>query len=112
MKPVDTEVHRALAVMDGDTGKLLNYQALLRHPAYHDEWTTSSANEFGRLANSVGSRVKGTNIIRFIHKRNIPKDGIKDIMYGQFVCTIHPEKKNPTAHVSSWTATGSTTPAR
>eukprot|EP00804_Cyclotella_cryptica_P002987 CCRYP_005999-RA/>CCRYP_005999-RA protein AED:0.31 eAED:0.31 QI:0/0/0/1/1/1/3/0/532 len=49
MKRVNTEVHRALAVMDQNTGKLLNYQALLRHPAYHDDWTKSSANEFGCL---------------------------------------------------------------
>eukprot|EP00804_Cyclotella_cryptica_P011511 CCRYP_017065-RA/>CCRYP_017065-RA protein AED:0.33 eAED:0.33 QI:0/0/0/1/0/0/3/0/481 len=81
--------------MDHDTGKLLNYRALLRHPAYHDNWTTSSANEFGRLANGIGSRVKGTNTIRFIRKRDIPKDRIKDVTYGQFVCTIQPEKKEP-----------------
>eukprot|EP00804_Cyclotella_cryptica_P018978 CCRYP_006477-RA/>CCRYP_006477-RA protein AED:0.43 eAED:0.43 QI:0/-1/0/1/-1/1/1/0/197 len=48
MKRVDKEVHRALAVMDQDTGTLLNYRVLLRHPAYHDSWTKSSANEFGR----------------------------------------------------------------
>ena len=66
MKRVDKEVHRALAVLDQDTGTLLNYRALLRHPAYHDDWTKSSANEFGRLANGVGGRVKGTNTIRFI----------------------------------------------
>ena len=95
MKRVDKEVHRALAVMDQATGKLLNYHALLRHPAYHDDWTKSSANEFGRLANGVGGRVKGTNTIRFIRKRDIPKDRLKDITYGQFVCTIRPEKKEP-----------------
>eukprot|EP00804_Cyclotella_cryptica_P013333 CCRYP_005110-RA/>CCRYP_005110-RA protein AED:0.26 eAED:0.28 QI:0/0/0/1/1/1/4/0/679 len=94
MKRVDKEVHRALAVMDQDTGTLLNY-ALLRHPAYHDSWTKSSANEFGRLANGVGGRIKGTNTIRFIRKRDIPKNRLKDITYGQFVCTIRPEKKEP-----------------
>lgn len=95
MKRVDKEVHRALAVLDQDTGTLLNYRALLRHPAYHDDWTKSSANEFGRLANGVGGRVKGTNTIRFIRKRDIPKNRLKDITYGQFVCTIRPEKKEP-----------------
>eukprot|EP00804_Cyclotella_cryptica_P024508 CCRYP_014628-RA/>CCRYP_014628-RA protein AED:0.32 eAED:0.32 QI:0/0/0/1/1/1/2/0/458 len=79
MKRVDKEVHQALAVMDHVTGKLLNYCALLHHPAYHDDWTTSSANEFGRLANGVGGRVKGTNTIQFIRKRGIPKDRIKDV---------------------------------
>jgi hypothetical protein len=47
MKRVDTEVHRALAVMDHNTGELLNYRTLLRQPEYHNDWTTSSANEFG-----------------------------------------------------------------
>eukprot|EP00804_Cyclotella_cryptica_P007549 CCRYP_010638-RA/>CCRYP_010638-RA protein AED:0.05 eAED:0.05 QI:0/0/0/1/1/1/3/0/1237 len=95
MKRVDKEVHRALAVMDQDTGTLLNYRAFLRHPAYHDNWTKSSANEFGRLANGVGGRIKGTNTIRFIRKRDIPKNRVKDITYSQFVCTIRPEKKEP-----------------
>eukprot|EP00804_Cyclotella_cryptica_P030324 CCRYP_011861-RA/>CCRYP_011861-RA protein AED:0.29 eAED:0.29 QI:0/-1/0/1/-1/1/1/0/670 len=95
MKRADKEVHRALAVMDQDTGTLLNYRELLRHPAYHDDWTKSSANEFGCLANGFGGRIKGTNTIRFIRKRDIPKDRVKDITYGQFVCTIRPEKKEP-----------------
>eukprot|EP00804_Cyclotella_cryptica_P028836 CCRYP_008420-RA/>CCRYP_008420-RA protein AED:0.29 eAED:0.29 QI:0/0/0/1/1/1/4/0/762 len=42
-----------------------------------------------------GGRIKGTNTIRFIRKRDIPKNRLKDITYGQFVCTIRPEKKEP-----------------
>eukprot|EP00804_Cyclotella_cryptica_P021147 CCRYP_001465-RA/>CCRYP_001465-RA protein AED:0.35 eAED:0.35 QI:0/0/0/1/0.5/0.33/3/0/629 len=82
MKRVDKKVHRALAVMDQIT-------------AYHDDWTKSSANAFGRLANGVSGRVKGTNTICFIRKRDIPKARLKDVTYGQFVCTIRPEKKEP-----------------
>jgi hypothetical protein len=95
MKRVETEVHLVMAVMDQDTGKLLNYLALLRHPAYHNDWTKSSANKFGCLANSIGGRVKGTNTIRFIRKCDIPKDRLKDVMYVQFVWTKRPEKKEP-----------------
>ena len=32
-KRLEKEVHRALAVMDKTTGKMLNYRQLLRHPA-------------------------------------------------------------------------------
>ena len=78
-----------------DTGKLLNYCQLLRHPAYHEDWTISSANEFGLLANGVGGRVKGTNMIRFICKCDIPKDCLHDVTYGQFVCSVHPKKSEP-----------------
>jgi hypothetical protein len=88
-------VHQALAVLDKATGKMLNYRQLLNHPAYHTDWTLSSANEFGRLANGVGGRVKGTNTIKFIRKSDIPSDRCCDITYGSFVCTVRPEKKEP-----------------
>ena len=93
MERLENEVHEALAVMDKDTGKMLNYRQLLRIPKYREVWSKSSANEFGRLANGVGGRIKNpTNTIRFIHERDVPKNRMKDVTYGQFVCTIRPEK--------------------
>ena len=67
--------------MDADTGKLLNYRQLRRDPKYSKEWNKSSANEFGRLANGVDGRVKGTNTIRFIRRSNVPAGGRKDVTY-------------------------------
>eukprot|EP00956_Cyclotella_meneghiniana_P038610 scaffold156983_cov20-Cyclotella_meneghiniana.AAC.2 len=82
-----------MAVLDEDTGNLLNYRQLLRHPKYRDQWKVSSANEFGRLANGVGGRIKKpTNTIRFIREQDIPKDRRKDITYGSFTCSVRPEK--------------------
>lgn len=95
IEKVENEVYEALAVMDQDTGKLLKYRQLLRHPKHRKEWSVSAANEFGRLANGVGGRVKGTNTFNFINKSKIPKQRMKDITYGQFVCSIRPEKKEP-----------------
>ena len=93
MERLENEVHEALAVMDKDTGKMLNYRQLLRIPKYREIWSKSSANEFGRLANGVGGRIKNpTNTIKFIHERDVPKNRMKDVTYGQFVCTIRPEK--------------------
>jgi hypothetical protein len=93
---VQNEVHRALAVMDKATGKMLNYCQLLNHPNYNADWSLSSANEFGRLANEVGGRIKNpTKTITFIPKSAIPNDRRKDITYGTFVCTVRPEKKEP-----------------
>jgi hypothetical protein len=43
-----------MAVMDADTGKLLNYRQLMRSTKYREAWSLSSANEFGRLANGIG----------------------------------------------------------
>jgi hypothetical protein len=92
---MENEVHKALAVLDKSTGKLLNYRQLLRHPVYQGDWTISSANEFGRLAQGVGGRIKGTDTIRFIRKSDIPQDRRKDVTYGRFVCNIRPEKAEP-----------------
>eukprot|EP00804_Cyclotella_cryptica_P013004 CCRYP_002334-RA/>CCRYP_002334-RA protein AED:0.29 eAED:0.29 QI:0/0/0/1/1/1/2/0/658 len=92
---MENEVHKALAVLDKSTGKLLNYRQLLRHPVYQGDWTISSANEFGRLAQGVGGRIKGTDTIRFIRKSDIPQDRRKDVTYGRFVCNVRPEKAEP-----------------
>ena len=82
-----------MAVMDAETGKLLNYKQLMRDPKYKKHWSVSSANEFGRLENGVGDRIKGTNTIKFIQKRDVPQARRKDVTYGSFVCNERPEKK-------------------
>jgi hypothetical protein len=38
----------AAPVLDHDTGQLLEYRALLRHPKFKDVWNLSTANEFDR----------------------------------------------------------------
>eukprot|EP00804_Cyclotella_cryptica_P030543 CCRYP_014824-RA/>CCRYP_014824-RA protein AED:0.46 eAED:0.46 QI:0/-1/0/1/-1/1/1/0/105 len=92
---MENEVHKALAVLVKSTGKLLNYHQLLQHPVYQGDWTISSANEFGCLAQGVGCRIKGTDTIRFLRKSDIPQDRRKDVTYGRFVCTVRPEKAEP-----------------
>jgi hypothetical protein len=71
-------------VLDQETGELLEYCQLLKHPQFKDEWNRSAADEFGRLAQGVGGRIKGTDTIRFIHKHEVPT-------YVKFVCTIRTE---------------------
>ena len=99
---LENEVHQAMAVMDKQTGKLMNYRQLLNHPKYRKGWSLSSANEFGRLANGIGGRTKNpTNTIKFIRREDVPLARRKDITYGQFVCSVRPEKeeKNRTRFV-------------
>jgi hypothetical protein len=55
---LEYEVHHAMAVMDGNTGKLLNYRQLMRSVKHRQAWSLSSANEFGQLANGIGGRIK------------------------------------------------------
>ena len=82
----------AQAIFDKESGKTLKYRALLTHPKYRDAWTHSSANEFGRLAQGVGTRINGTNTIFFIGKHEVPADRRRDITYGKFVCEYKPNK--------------------
>jgi hypothetical protein len=85
-----------MAVMDADMGKLLNYRQLMRSMKYRQAWSLSSANEFGRLSNGIRSRIQSpTNTIEFVFKHNVPTEQINDVTYGQFVCTVRPEKAEP-----------------
>jgi len=52
----------------------------------------SSANEFGRLAQGVGNRIKGTSTIFFVPKSDVPFKTSKTT-YGKIVCNIKPHKK-------------------
>jgi hypothetical protein len=89
---MENEVQQALVVMERDTGWLLNYQQLIRNPKYKKAWNLLAANEFVQLAQGVGNCIKGTNAIKVIHKRKVPKSRLKDVTYDQFVCTERPEK--------------------
>ncbi len=44
---MENEVQQALAVMERDTGWLLNYQQFIRNPKYKKAWKLLAANEFG-----------------------------------------------------------------
>ena len=89
---LEKQVQQALAVMDQDTGKMLKYRQLLKHPKLQVPWKRSSANEFGRLAQGVGKRVKGTDTMRFIEEMEVPRSRRRDVTYGSFVCNVRPEK--------------------
>ena len=101
---LESQIERALAVLDPESGKQLNYKQLLRHPKYKEAWKRSAADEFGQLAQGVGNRVKGTNTIHFIYESDIPTKRKKDITYGSFLCTVRPEKADPNR--TRWVAGG------
>ena len=91
---LENDVHQVLAVMDADTGNLLNYRQLMKDLKYKKNWSTSSANEFGRLANGSGKQIKNiTNKITFIRRKAIPNNFNKDVTYRKFVFSMRPEKK-------------------
>ncbi len=56
-------------------------------------WWKAIGNEFGRLAQGIGTRVISTDTIDFIAKNEVP-DGRK-VTYGNFVCDYRPLKSEP-----------------
>ena len=90
---MENEVHEALAVMDAETGKVLNYRQLMQSSKHKETWSKSPANEFGRLANGVGGHIKGTNTINFIRKRDIPSIQMKDVVF-LTICMLHPPRES------------------
>ena len=82
----------AQAIFDEESGKMLKYRKLITHPKYKEVWTHSLANEFGRLAQGVGTRIARTNTIFFVTKNDIPANRRRDITYGKFVCEYKPNK--------------------
>ena len=89
-KAFQNQVRKLYAVLEGD--KMLHYRQLINHPKLGEQWQTSSANEFGRLGQGIGGRVKGTNTIFFTRKEDIPEERMKGITYGKFVYNVRPEK--------------------
>ena len=85
----------AKAVLDEETGELLEYRHLIKHPKYKKDWGISMGNEVGRLAQGMPGRCAGTNTIYFIHKSEVPDDRWRDIAYTRIVCSVRPQKAEP-----------------
>jgi len=100
---------RSQLIHDKDTGEDLNYWQLLKDPKHAELWTHSAANEFGQLAQGVGTRIKGTNTIHFIQKDQVPNDRAWDVTYGSFSCNYKPNKEKKRDQDSRQGAIESTT---
>ena len=82
--------HIAFAVIDEKTGQALEHIHLIKMDAHKDTWSTSYANELGRLTQGIRD-IPGTNTMFFIHKSNTPEDRQKDITYGRIVVARRPQ---------------------
>ena len=77
----------AYAVLDDETGDLLEYRHLMKHPKYKDVWTKSFGKEIRRLATT-------TETIFFIKKDEIPQERRGDETYARIVCVYRDGKKD------------------
>jgi hypothetical protein len=78
----------ANAVIDKETGELMEYKHLLKDPRHRERWQKSFGKEIRRLATM-------TETIKFVVWRDIPKDRLSDITYARICCNERPEKTDP-----------------
>jgi hypothetical protein len=83
------------AVLDMDTGKLMEMKHLLVNPKYKEVWGKSYTTELGRLAQGIPGVSIGTDTIVFIRRDEVPIDQIKDVTYGRECINYCPENDDP-----------------
>jgi hypothetical protein len=83
------------AVLNMDTGKLMEMKHLLVNPKYKEVWGKLYTTELGRLAHGIPGVSKGTDTIIFILRDEVPIDRIKDVTYGCVCINYRPEKDDP-----------------
>jgi hypothetical protein len=79
------------AVIYLDTGTAHEYRQLIAYPKTRDVWLHAAANKFGRLAQGVKTRIKGTNTINFIHRSQVPTG--RTVTCARFCANIRPQKE-------------------
>ena len=88
--PLHFHEHMDCPVINPDTGAYLEYCHLIQGPD-KDNWVKALANDFGRLAQGVKTRMPtGNSKIFFIHPNKIPAH--KKVTYGRLVVNIRPLK--------------------
>jgi hypothetical protein len=78
------------AIIDRDTGPILEYRHLVKIPATKSVQETSFANKIGRLFQGI-QNLKGTDTCFFIAKLFGPTN--KRPTYGRIICNFCPQKK-------------------
>jgi hypothetical protein len=62
------------AVMDVETGDMLEYRHLVKNPKYRETWSKAFGKEIGRLAQGQKGIVEGTDALFFIPKSEVPPE--------------------------------------
>ena len=83
------------AVLDEETGDLLEYCHLFKHPNHKKVWSGAFGKEVGRLSQGLPGIVEGTDTLNFSFKNEISADRFIDVTYARIVCNYRPEKKDP-----------------
>jgi hypothetical protein len=94
----------SLAVLDQESGQLLDHCQLHKDPHYKEVWDRSYSNKLGRLCQGIGAsgkaggkRVAGTNTFHLIPNLDIPHHKQKEIIYTKVMCEIREGKDDKIA---------------
>jgi hypothetical protein len=98
------------AVLDKDTGELLEMHHLLTNPKYKDVWGKSYTTELGRLAQGISGVSKGTKTIVFITCNKSHSNNSRRSHMDASVQTIVLKRMTPIARDSPLAVTDSTSP--
>ncbi len=86
----------AAAVLDGETGEMLEFRHLMKSEKYREVWGDEYGNEVGRLAQGrEKTGLAGTDTLFFIRYEQIPADRRRDVTYERICCNVRPEKEDP-----------------
>ena len=73
------------AVLDEETGDLLEYRHLVKHPNQKNVWGGAFVMKVGRLAQGLPGIVEGIDTVNFLFTNEIPSDSFKDVTYARIV---------------------------
>ena len=83
------------AVLDTDTGELMEYRHLMKNPKYRNLYRHTYAKEIGRLAQGMPGQVTRTSPFFFINKKDVPADRWRYVTYCRVMVNFRPEKEDP-----------------
>ena len=83
------------AVLNKETGELMEYRHLIANPKYRPTWMPSYGKEIGRLAQGIPGVVDGTDTIKLIFKNQVPEERWRNVTYGRICANYRPEKDDP-----------------
>ena len=73
------------AVLDEDTGALMDYQKLKKKSKNRNLYQNSYAKDIWQLSHGMPGLVGGTNTMFFMDKKEVPVDMWRDATYGRLV---------------------------
>ena len=83
------------AVLDEDTGELMEYRNLMNNPKYSPLYRKSYTKWIVWLVHGKTGMVEGKNSTLLIEETDVPADRLRDVMYGQLVVDYRPKNTDP-----------------